>query len=199
METPKSLHQLYSFTSLMLSHVPPWKCLISYGRSYPTHQLAYWLDGLSIQGEDAILRGSEGRMRLGRWDRALWRDCCFRWYFTAEFSRATGCTPAWAEAGQHRVSGTYVRVRIASEDGSWAETYCLILCVHCVQKLTEWLLFAADLHLIGLSPAPREHSPPPFPLLSKSMFWIGLMYCHLWALVFSPERAWCSETDSSTY
>lgn len=53
----------------------------------------------------------------------------------------------------------------------------VILCVCCMQKSTESLLFTADRHHIGLSPAPQEHSPPPFPLHSRVhvLDWFALL------------------------
>lgn len=53
----------------------------------------------------------------------------------------------------------------------------VILCVCCMQKSTELLLFTADRHHIGLSPAPQEHSPPPFPLHSRVhvLDWFALL------------------------
>lgn len=61
MEISKSL-QLASFINAVTLLQ---KCLISCGRSYPTHWLSSWVHGLKVKGEDAILRGSEDRVRLG--------------------------------------------------------------------------------------------------------------------------------------
>lgn len=130
------------------------KCLISCGRSYPTHWPSSWVGGLKVKGEDVILRDSEDRVRLGNGEGTLWRDC-YRWYFMVGFSRTRGCTPAWTDAGQHKVFGVWL-----SEDSQWRwRSGRNILCYPLCALHTE-VGRVAPFHCRSspcwLSPAPQE-------------------------------------------
>ena len=86
-------------------------------------------------------------------------------------------------------------MRIANEDGGRAETYYVILCVRCTQKSTELLLFTADLHCVGLSPAPQEQ-PSIFALTFQSPC-SGLVCSP--ELLFSLLREREAQKHSTTY